>query len=386
MRWGWPAEAVLVAATALVGIGGSVLAAAHESGVRGLDVFGFLLLAAGPAIMAVRRRFPVAAYGGVLVATLAYTLLNYPGGPIWLPLIVTLGSAVVDGHRVLIYASIPLGYVGFVFVPGWLGWQALPSATSAIGIAAWLLLLVVASELVRFRRAYRSEAQRRRLEMERSQAEEARRQASEERLAIARELHDVLAHSISLINVQAGVALELMDARPEHARSSLVAIKQASKDALVEVQAMLGTLRDESASRAPAAGLARLDDLAERARATGLAVEITTTGRPRAVPAGVDLATYRIVQEALTNVVRHAKAREVTVRIVHADNEITVEITDDGVGPVATRGHPGGNGLPGMRERAATLGGELTAGAKADGGFRVYARLPLAPTAAEAAQ
>lgn len=375
-----------MAATALVGIGGSVLAAAHESGVRGLDVFGFLLLAAGPVIMAVRHRFPVAAYGGVLAATLAYALLNYPGGPIWIPLIVTLGSALADGHRVLIYASLPLGYVGFVFGPGWLGWQALPSTTSAIGIAAWILLLVVAGELVRFRRAYRSEAQRRRLETERSQAEEARRQASEERLVIARELHDVLAHSISLINVQAGVALELMDARPEHARSSLVAIKQASKDALIEVQAMLGTLRDESTSRAPAAGLARLGDLAERARATGLAVEIITTGRSRAVPASVDLAAYRIVQEALTNVVRHAKAREVTVRIVHADNEITVEITDDGVGPVAMRGHPGGNGIPGMRERVATLDGELTAGANADGGFRVYARLPLARTAAEAAQ
>jgi signal transduction histidine kinase len=218
----------------------------------------------------------------------------------------------------------------------------------------------------------------RRLAAERTRAEETRRRAGEERMRIARELHDVLAHNISLINVQAGVALHLMDEQPGQSRSALVAIKQASNDALGELRSVLDVLRqgDEAEPRSPASGLAQLDRLVAGAGATGLAVRTRVEGRPRPLPAGTDLAAFRIVQEALTNVTRHAGPATATVLVGYGEEELTVQVGDDGRGP-ASNGAGQGNGIRGMRERAAALGGELTTGPRPGGGFRVLARLPL---------
>jgi signal transduction histidine kinase len=212
--------------------------------------------------------------------------------------------------------------------------------------------------------------------------EEARRRASEERLRIARDLHDVLAHNISLINVQAGVALHLMGERPEQARTALSAIKQASKDALTELRSVLDILRggDEHAPRAPAPTLARLDDLVSQAAAAGLAVRTEIEGEARPVPSGLDGAAFRVLQEALTNVARHAGPATAIVRLSYGERDLTVQVDDDGLGPASQGGHAtlgSGRGIVGMRERVTALGGELEAGPRPGGGFRVRARLPL---------
>jgi signal transduction histidine kinase len=225
------------------------------------------------------------------------------------------------------------------------------------------------------RRQHFAEMAKYRAEQARTREEQQRRQASEERLRIARELHDVLGHHLSLINVQAGVGLHLMDSRPEQAREALTAIKSASAEALREVRSVLGVLRpeEEAAPRAPAPSLARLDDLTADA---GLPVRTVVDGTPRPLPAEVDRAAYRIVQEALTNVRRHAgPAAAAVVTIGYAEGEVTVRVTDDGAGSAAPL--DGGNGIPGMRARAEALGGTLTAAPVPGGGFAVRAVLPV---------
>jgi signal transduction histidine kinase len=245
-----------------------------------------------------------------------------------------------------------------------------PQWTFAAGLLAWLLLMGAGAELLRSRLERRAEEAA-------AQAEQARRRASDERLRIAQELHDVLAHNISLINVQAGVALHLLDERPEQARPALRAIRDASKDALGELRSVLDILRvGEAAPRAPTAGLADLDALVARTRGTGLDVQVDIPEAVDGLPAGVDLAAFRIVQEALTNVVRHAGASRATVRLGRFPDELVVEVDDNGHGPSGSDG--GGRGLPGMRERARALGGSLEAGPRPGRGFRVRATLPLA--------
>ena len=197
-------------------------------------------------------------------------------------------------------------------------------------------------------------------------------------MRIARELHDVLAHSISVINVQAGVGLALLDSDPEQARTALTTIKAASKEALGEVRQVLDTLRTSGdAPRAPAPGLGRLPELVEQAASAGLAVTVGGAA-PRLAP-GTDLAAFRIVQEALTNVVRHSGSRQARVHVGTGAGALRLRIDDDGPATGADAGG-GGNGLAGMRERAAALGGTIEAGVRADGGFRVLAVLPLRPS------
>jgi signal transduction histidine kinase len=225
----------------------------------------------------------------------------------------------------------------------------------------------------------RLEQQRRaRAEEERAHQEQARRQASEERLLIARELHDVLGHHLSLINVQAGVGLHLMDERPEQARAALAAIKHASAEALRETRAVLAALnpRDQSAPRAPMPTIADLEALVAEVIAAGLTVTVETKGPPRPLPSEVDRAAYRIVQEALTNVRRHAgPSASASILIEYETSALTVEISDNGVG--GPPGEASGNGIAGMRERALALGGTVSAGPVASGGFQVRAKLPI---------
>ncbi len=227
-----------------------------------------------------------------------------------------------------------------------------------MGVTAWVLAVLAVSELVRVRREQwaRERAER---------AAAAERRVDEERLRIARELHDVLAHSISVINVQAGVGLALLDSDPEQARSALSTIKAASKEALGEVRQVLDTLRSPGeAPRTPAPGLDRLPELVEQAAAAGLRVEVTAEGDASALPPGVDLAAFRILQEALTNVMRHSAARTARVRLGWRPRLLELRVDDDGP---ATGGG----------ERAAALGGTVEAGPRPDGGFRVTATLPL---------
>jgi signal transduction histidine kinase len=371
-------DLLLALGAAVVSVVGTTLAARHQHPDRDLDAFGYLLLLAGAMSLLGRRRWPQLVLAASFAATFAYLWLGYPGGPVWLPLIIAVGTAVVRGHRLAAYTALVLGFVSATWIDSAIRGDAGPSLAGVLGIAAWLLTLAAISELIRYRGELRRAARQHALEARRTELESARRRASEERLDIARELHDVLAHSISMINVQAGVALELIDERPEQARASLATIKQASKDALVEVQAVLGALRQagERVATAPAPSIADLDRLVSGARAAGLDVQVRTGGQPRTLPTGTDLAAYRILQESLTNVVRHADATAVTVTVGYLADQLTLEIADDGRPSGAPPG-PGGSGIAGMRERAEALGGELHADRMFTGGFRVRARLPL---------
>jgi signal transduction histidine kinase len=307
----------------------------------------------------------------VFGTTLAYDLLGYAKGPIFLALVVAFFTAVTRGRRLVAWAVLGAGGFSFVWLGHWIGHDPAPTLGAMLGVPAWLLILLTVAEVVRTRRERAGEAWR-------AREEEARRRASEERLRIARELHDVLAHNISLINVQAGVALHLLDEQPGQARTALAAIKQASKEALGELRSVLDVLRQdgESPPRSPTAGLAHLEQLVSRAEAGGITVRTEVDGIPRPLPAGVDLAAYRIVQEALTNVARHAGPATATVRVAYGQGDVVVEVDDDGRGPATNGPAGGGNGIPGMRERAAALGGLLEAGPLPGGGFQVRARLP----------
>jgi signal transduction histidine kinase len=385
-----PGRPTDVAVAALVGVVqlGLTTAAAHRWPDRQpLDLLAYLLLAAGPVALVWRWRSPAWVLAAVMASNVVYFALGYPYGPAWLSLIVALWTAVTGGARRAAWITAFAGLAAYFTLAALLGRAEPTTPLSITAHLGWLLLVLVAAEVALAVRQRRQAA-------ERTRAEEARRRAGEERMRIARELHDVLAHNISLINVQAGVALHLMDEQPGQSRSALVAIKQASSDALGELRSVLDVLRqgDEAPPRAPASGLAQLDSLVAGAEATGINVKARVEGTPRPLPAGTDLAAFRIVQESLTNVARHAGPATATVRIAYGDKDLTVQVDDDGRGAAVDQGlesasgrrptdsdRPGrpGQGLVGMRERVAALGGELTTGPRPDGGFRVHARLPL---------
>ena len=363
-------ELLLVVPLLVVAIAGSFGAAEGQDARRGIDAVAIVLLVAGPLLLLLWRRWPLVTLGGVVAVTTVYFSLDYPYGPVFFSLVLALIAAVVSGHRRVAWALAAALLVVVLCVRAFGGIGEDVTFGDLIGGLTWIVIALCLGEVVKLRlerRAARVAARE----------DEVERRAQEERLRIARELHDVLAHSISLINVQAGVALHVMDERPEQARTSLTAIRDASRDALQEVRATLGALRGdgESAPRAPAPTLDDLEELAERASAGGVRVTTEVTGERRPLPPGVDRAAYRIVQEAVTNVHRHAGAGTATVHVDYGD-WLTVQVDDDGRG-AAPDTDGAGSGIAGMRERAAAAGGSLEAGPRPEGGFRVRARLPL---------
>jgi signal transduction histidine kinase len=366
---GWVRDVVPALVTAAIQVGITHLAARGQPEAEPLDALAILLLLTGPAALLLRRRHPTLCVILAFAPTMLYALSDYPRGPFVVALAFAFFNAVLRGRRRAAWGTLAVGYVIAVGIH--------PQLAFAGGLLAWLLVLGAGAELFRSRLDRRADEAA-------AQAEEARRRASDERLRIAQELHDVLAHNISLINVQAGVALHLLDERPEQARPALRAIRDASKDALGELRSVLDILRaGEAAPRAPTAGLADLDALVERTRGTGLTVEVSGTDGLDGLPAGVDLAAFRIVQEALTNVVRHAGATRAAVRLTRSPGDLVVEVDDNGHGPTGPVLENGGRGLAGMRERARALGGSLEAGPRPGRGFRVRATLPLGPEAGE---
>lgn len=370
----WPSTLAL-AVFVMVGTG---FAAKNQLDHEPVDAYARVLLLAGPALLLLRNRWPVVSVFGVSTTALIYFGAGYPYGPIVITVAVGAFAAVVSGHRRAAWWAVGGLWAGHLLVAHWLYEYLPPSDDKAapwgqeLVIAAWVVAILAASELVRVRREVWARERE-----ERAAAE--KRRADEERLRIARELHDVLAHSISVINVQAGVGLALLDTDPEQARSALTTIKAASKEALGEVRQVLDTLRTPGdAPRAPAPGLDRLPELVEQAASTGLRVEVETEGERAALPPGTDLAAFRIVQEALTNVVRHSGSRTARVRITYAPGRLGLRIDDEGPATGSDAGGSG-RGLVGMRERAAALGGTIEAGPRPDGGFRVRADLPLQP-------
>jgi signal transduction histidine kinase len=368
---GWQRDLLLPAALLVVQRAAAAVTLAGPRGPSaGLGAADWALLAAGPVALAFRRRYPVA----VLWVTLLVTL---PPSGVWpanLSLIAAFLIAATGGHRRAAWVVVVTGYLGTVWlIPLAFGHQV-ASLTFALALLGWLAVLVVAAELVRSRRERTAQARA-------ARQVDQQRQASEERLQMARELHDVVGHTISLINVQAGVGLDLMDIRPEQARVALTAIKSASSEALGELRTMLAALRQsgEDPPLAPSSGLDRLPELVELTRAAGLSVTTEVVGVRRPLPAATDLAAYRIVQESLTNVARHAGPARVVIRLSYQAHSLEIVVRDNGrvLGGRAGSSPGTGSGIAGMRQRALALGGQLDAHPRPEGGFIVIARLPL---------
>ncbi len=249
-------------------------------------------------------------------------------------------------------------------------------AMYAIFAAAWTL-----GDNMRTRRAYLRGVEERADRLERERVENVRRATAEEQARIARELHDVIAHSVSVMVVQAAAAGDVFDSNPARAREALTSIEATGRDALAELRRLLGQVRTDGdvaeASFAPQPGLDALAGLADQVRRAGIDVDVNVEGVPVELPAGVDLAAYRVAQEAMTNTLKHASASNVAVTVRYRDEHVEVEVVDDGVGDT-TDGDGLGHGIIGMRERAALYGGELHAEPQSGGGFRVFVSLPLA--------
>ncbi len=349
-----------------------------------LTVLDWVLVAVGPVALALRHRYPVAVAWTACLPMLAPSWLLFA----YLSLAVACFGAASRGHRQAAWAVIAAGYVSSLWLAPLAWGRPTAAAGTALFVAAWLAVLISGAEVARMRRERRAEALA-------AREADASRRASEERVRMARDLHDMIGHTISLISIQAGVGLDLMDTKPEQARAALTAVRTVSREALDELRSVLAALREdgEDAPRFPVAGLSSLPELISRTAAAGLAVSTDIAGRPRPLPRTVDLAAYRIVQESLTNVARHAGPTAVTVRVEYGQHELRIEVTDDGPALVAAppgRGMPSAgapasrngdgrprNGIDGMRERAAALGGRLDAGPRADRGFGVRACLPL---------
>lgn len=373
-------DAVFAALIAVVTLAGSLGESNPDHGPGGLPVgqhvpaaapAAYLLLAAAAVALAWRRRQPVAVLGVTTGCVLVYTCLGYVNGAaLVIPVLALYAVAAAAPTRravglalatmtALMGASAafdPLGATsgGFVLIPA--------TVAAALFLGLW----------VAARHAFaRREAQ-----------QQARHAVDAERLRIARELHDVVAHTMATINVQAGVAAHVIDQQPDQATQALEAIKHASKEGLRELRGILNVLRqaDEPDATTPAPRLAQLGALIDGTTRAGLPTTLTVHGQPQALSPTVDLAAYRIVQESLTNALRHAGPTSATVTLSYLEDHLTLEIVDRGEAPPGAEPSPGtGHGIPGMRERADAAGGTLVAGLRTDGGFGVRARLPVHP-------
>ncbi|RJL35448.1 sensor histidine kinase [Bailinhaonella thermotolerans] len=370
MRRGWSGAADWAIA---VGVAAALLAAglSGDRPAAGAAPLGYALLAAGGLALAARRRAPVAVLAVTGACAVGYQVAGFD-----VPVVAYLFAvyaAVRAGHRaaavagsVIMLVALPLAALAPPqgLSPG----DALARSRGALEIA-WLVAAGAAGEALR-------QAERRADEAERTREETARRRADEERLHIARELHDSLTHQISVIKVQAEVAVHLARRRGEQVPEALLAIREAGREAARELRATLEALRQDGQS--PPHGLDHVPELVERARTAGLDADLTIEGPRRDVPAAVDRTAYRIVQESLTNVARHAAATAASVRIDYRPGSLVIRVDDDGTAaPGTTPGH--GVGLLGMRERVTALGGRLHAAPRGEGGFSVRAELPLEP-------
>ena len=340
-------------------------------------VAAYALILAHSLPIALRRRFPVQVLACGLGTGLAFASLRLNLIPLGLSILIYVYSVAALRPRRVSLAGLAATEVMLALVflarPRALGDRSTLVADCVIVAAAWWL-----GDGTRRRHEAVTAARERAAELERAREELARRAVVEERLRIARELHDVVAHSMSIIAVQSGVGAHVLDSQPEEARKALAAVEATSRQALTEMRRLLGVLRQEaepSGSLAPSPGLAEVDALAADVARAGARVEVRIEGTRPELPLGLDLSAYRIVQEALTNVVRHAGPATARVRIRYAPDTVDIEVVDDGRGAGTGRGD--GHGIAGMRERAALYGGSLDAGPLPGGGFRVAARLPV---------
>ncbi|MFF5054767.1 sensor histidine kinase [Micromonospora sp. NPDC000663] len=353
---------------------GNAALAPDAATIRALDV---VLVLAMAAALAVCRRHPVLALGVVTAAMLALHVRVHPGVSAAFPVLGAVYIAAWRGHRSAAAVASVVFLGGFLardisVAPADRPGQLIVERTALL--LGWFVAANVAGLVARQRRAYLEQVEQRAVEAERTREEMALRRAGEERLRIARDLHDSLTHSISVIKVQAGIAVHLARKHGEEPSATLLAIQEASSAAMRELRTTLDVLR--SPTDGDGVGLGRVDELAERTRAAGVPVRVTVTGQPRELPAEVDQAAYRVVQEALTNVARHAGPATAQIHVEYAPAELTVSVTDDGRASPDRTPTPG-VGLRGMRERVTGLGGTLRAAVRDDRGFAVRATFPV---------
>lgn len=364
---------------AAVAVAGVAAAPDQQPGFRDPDLGAVVLAGLQGLPLVARRRSPGWVLSVVAVGTVAFFAASYP------PVTTALVAALVASYSVAAHGRPPvpvLGAVGSAVLVLALVGLGLARLDLSVGEAAALALSFVTAwvlgDRMRTRRAYLQALEERARRLEREREERAQSAAAEERRRIARELHDVVAHAVSVVVLHARGAKEVLRTDPEASRRSLDLIEDTGRRALAELRTVLGALRadePDSGDRGPQPGLAQVGELVDETRAGGLLVEFDTEGEPRDVPAGVALSVFRIVQEALTNVRKHSTSARARVVLRYGPEELLVHVLDDG--PSVRDGGPPGHGLTGMRERVALFGGRLEAGPRPAGGYEVLAVLPV---------
>jgi signal transduction histidine kinase len=398
-RWAWTADAILAVTLAVVTVevtrhggghaivdvkvarpGGIPLPPQAPLPVRYQPVETWRLVVAGlsAAPLAFRRRFPLAAFCLVLVMNLLFHRNDY----------LLLQSGVEDATVVTFVSCLIAAYSAAAHSP----YRRLMIVTLALGgvllaaqsstnvphltpglvaVIALMLVVLAVNTVLTWQQRMRA--------MQADHAAATRQAVDDERSRLARELHDVITHNVSMMVVQAGAARQVLDTAPDRARDALLAVEAGGRAAMGELRQTMGLLTgsEDSVELTPQPGIDQLSALAQRVRSTGVPVELTVAGTPAAVPAGVDLATYRVVQEAVTNALKHAAGSQVQVTVTYAPDSIRVEITDSGGSSTSAAGTGSGRGLIGLRERLAVYGGTLQAGIRPTGGYRVSAEIPI---------
>ena len=360
--------AVVVFCLSVVNVG-----AQDATGISEIPVVGFLMLAVGSVALLWRRTWSLAVLGVALVMAVAWMALDYPGNPVFLILVslYAVGRYVPEWRSSLAALAGALAVVGFGQVTDG------DSASEVVTALIVTTLSWYVGRRVRTRSYYAEVARERAEYLEWKRATEAQRAIADARAGIARELHDVVAHNVSVMTVQAGVARLVVADDPERAQEAIGAVEEAGRRALDELRHLLGVLRPETApgELGPQPGLGQVHDLVDQLRQTGMDISLTADVRSE-LPVRVDLFAYRIVQEALTNVLKHGGVDATTqVRLDETDGHLDIDVTDTGKASGTLPGS--GQGIVGMKERAILLGGTLEAGPRPEGGFRVHARLPI---------
>ena len=376
-RHPWWTDSLLALFLTVISVGTVVAGTRHEGDVS-VGALNAILVLLTTLPIALRRYRPL----GVLAVTVgAETLLLLFFNRTGIPLGVIVALYTVASRcerrvsiRAAEWAALPI-VVAVVVNNGSHFGRVIPEL--AVFAIAWVL-----GDNIRTRRAYLAELEARAARLEREREERDERAVAEERSRIARELHDVIAHNVSVMVVQASAGEAVFDTDPERARESLAAVASTGRAALTELRRLLGVIRSEEEDEnapayAPQPGLEYLDELVHQVRETGLTVELSVLGEPRALPEGVGLCAYRIVQEALTNTLKHADASRAQVSLRYGSDALELQVIDDGHGASPVNGESAGHGLIGMRERVALFGGELSAHPRSGRGYEVRARIPL---------
>ncbi len=374
-------DAVLALAFTAAALGTVAARVGDHGAYRRDDFLGILLLLLQTLPLAVRSVAPLTA---MLVSGAAISLhvgIGYQPSPVGttaaLVMLYSVAS-LTDMRRAIVAALVTAAAITVYFTTD----RGNPGLAGAVGTYATYAASWGLGIYSRGRRQYTSLVEERASLMEREREVRAREAVADERARIARELHDMVGHALNLIVIQSGGAQRVFESRPELVRDSLASIESSGRQALTDMERMLGILRpaeEAAGALSPQPGLGQVEELAARVSEAGLPVEVKVEGTPVALPSSVDLSAYRIIQEALTNALKHAGPARASVRIRHGADNLELEITDDGQGASGERGRDEreGRGLIGMRERVGLFGGELTVGPRPEGGFRVHATLPL---------